>query len=634
MIEGIWLLLPLAGLASLAQVAGRAGLVPRSGGVLPRSLVLWGLVSVLLIELLSLFNALSQVGLAVGWLVVIGVSFGLARAIKGRGRSGLQTEFRMPARPTSRALAGAVVLILATTAVVAWLAPPQTWDSLNYHLPRIAHWAQQGSVDHFATGIEVQNSRAPGAEYLMLHSYLLSAGDRFLTWVGWMAFAASLAMVGMMGQELGAQESGVWMAVLFGATLPMAIIQASGTANDLVTALWVLVFAWEAIHAHGSRPLRAADFGFMGGAVGLALLTKPTAFPYLLPFAVWVAVRAVRQDDWRRLALGAILAAALVGVVNAPYLARNYGTYGAVLQQEQVEIHSNQLRTPAGVLSNTLKNAALHASTPVPLINRAVFLAVVEVHDWMGLDPNDPRTIAHQPFRVHSFSTHEERSGNTLHAILLVLILGWLVSRRRSIPGRIWIYLAGAASTFVLFSALFQWQVFGSRYHLPFFLLWGPIAGWVAGRWRGTSRMILAAIMALGSVPWLVSIRSRPLFPIPGEVSAPSVLEGDRRELRFTNGERLRRPYEEMVDLIEERSCSRIGLALSGSGAEYPLWSLLDAPDPSLSVQWLVAGTDSAKYADPEFDPCAVICWHCDEESSFAGLPKTYERSDFQLFLE
>jgi len=102
-----------------------------------------------------------------------------------------------PGRPL---LAG-VVLVLTVTATVAWLSPPQTWDSLVYHMSRVAHWAQNRSVWHYATGIDRQGSMSPGAEVITLNFYVLSAGDRLATLPALFALIADEMAIGVANDK-------------------------------------------------------------------------------------------------------------------------------------------------------------------------------------------------------------------------------------------------------------------------------------------------------------------------------------------------------------------------------------------------------------------------------------------------
>ncbi|OGO15918.1 MAG: hypothetical protein A2Y93_17920 [Chloroflexi bacterium RBG_13_68_17] len=86
--------------------------------------------------------------------------------------------------------------------------------------------------------------------------------------------------------------------------------------------------------------------------------------------------------------------------------------------------------------------------------------------------------------------------------------------------------------------------------------------------------------------------------------------------------------------LIREAGCSTVGIALSGNAPEYLLWVVMGAPRPDLRMAWIVAGTPSARYEDPSFAPCAVVCDEsCPSDwTTIRGLPLAYERSGYRLF--
>ena len=96
------------------------------------------------------------------------------------------------ASPLFGAIIGATVLVLAPSAVVAWLAPPNNADVVEYHLPRVMHWIQNRSVGHYPTHIGRQLSFGPGAEYILLQAQILSGGDRLANLMGWFAAAGSV----------------------------------------------------------------------------------------------------------------------------------------------------------------------------------------------------------------------------------------------------------------------------------------------------------------------------------------------------------------------------------------------------------------------------------------------------------
>jgi hypothetical protein len=138
---------------------------------------------------------------------------------------------------------GSILAILIATGLVAWFAPPNTFDSLTYHMSRVAHWAQNRSVGSYPTGIPRQAFMSPGAEVAVLQVYVLGQSDRLVNFVNWFAMAASLVVVSHIAKRMGAGPTGQWFGAVFAAALPMGIAQASSTMTDYVLAYWMLCVA-------------------------------------------------------------------------------------------------------------------------------------------------------------------------------------------------------------------------------------------------------------------------------------------------------------------------------------------------------------------------------------------------------
>jgi hypothetical protein len=80
-------------------------------------------------------------------------------------------------------------------------------------------------------------------------------------------------------------------------------------------------------------------------------------------------------------------------------------------------------------------------------------------------------------------------------------------------PGTLGLYGAVAAGTFVVFSGLLKWQIFGSRLQLPFFLLMAPFVGATVRSFLPNLALgMLGVGIAAAGWPWMTGIPSRPLL--------------------------------------------------------------------------------------------------------------------------
>jgi hypothetical protein len=179
-------LIPIASYLLLSFLAYREG-----GGGIRRSLlagaVLWGGCTVAFTELLSLLDLVSFWPLTLAWSGVCVESVYLL--FFARGRKPLVAPELSTDWPAILILPALFLAVLATALLVtALVAPPNNYDSMTYHMARIAHWLQNGSVRFYPTHNPRQLHLAPFAEYAILQFQVLTGGsDRFANAVQWFA---------------------------------------------------------------------------------------------------------------------------------------------------------------------------------------------------------------------------------------------------------------------------------------------------------------------------------------------------------------------------------------------------------------------------------------------------------------
>jgi hypothetical protein len=587
------------------------------------ALLVWGLVLTAVTEGLSLFSRLTFSWLLGFWATFAALLAGLLAVLRRRGApppaATLLGEFREPSARHTLAL---LVLLLGALGVTAVVAPPNTGDSLYYHMSRVAHWVQNRSVAHYPTHVLAQLHQNPGAEFILLHLQVLSGGDRLANLVQWSFLCFNLVGVSLLAARLGASPAVQRWAAVFAATLPMGILQASSTKNEHVHTFWLLCFVYGLLRLREQVTWRATLA--TGAGLGLALLTKMTAYFYAFPFVLWFAVELFRsREAFRRRLVPALVISVLALAPSTGHYVRNLHLYGTptgpggevnVYREGDAYSYANEVFTPAALVSNVLRNAALHLGTPVGRFNVHVTeRLVLWTHRLLGFDVNDPRTT----WVTTSFNAglagaflNENYAGNPLHFLLGVATALMLLRHRREVPGGLWGYTAALAGGFLLFCLALKWQPWNSRLHLPLFLLSAPavavgLGTWVRPAWLRT----VGYVLLLASFVWALGNETRPL------VGRHSIFTRGRLEQYFsdTGG---REDYVGAARHLLERGYTRVGLVFGGdanSQREYPLWALLaESPAPP-RLENVDVRNVSQRLAPPGFSPEALVCLQCGE---------------------
>jgi hypothetical protein len=332
-----------------------------------RGLVALGTCVVLITEIASAFGALTRPVLIVCWTPVLAAAaVWIARHVRW-DRAALRLSL------WEAVAAIAVGTILAVTAYVAILSPPNSSDTMAYHLPRVLMWVQNGSVAFFPTSYLNLIMLQPVAEYAMLHLYLLSGGDSLTNLVQFVGFAGSVTAASAVAREMGLARRGQWIAAVLVATLPNGILQASGAKNDCLLALWLVCALLFALRR---------DLLILGLSCGLALGTKGTAYLFLPGVLIAAAL-------WRAGPRALVWIAAGVLTINGPHFVRNYDLSGSVLGFDSAHADGafrwrNEHLGWRPVVSNFLRNLSEQLGARSESWNRAVYTTVLNAHSALG----------------------------------------------------------------------------------------------------------------------------------------------------------------------------------------------------------------------------------------------------------
>ena len=226
--------------------------------------------------------ALSEVALLILALIVwwrrgkpgLGIALG-ARAIAAAARDPVVVVFL-----------AVVALALAYELVLVLTVPSNNWDSLTYHLARVAAWVQHGGVSWIPNApTDRMNEFQPLAEQEILFLFVATGKGALFALPQYVAQFAILVAIYGAARRLGYAAA---CASLFFATFSLVALEATTSQNDLVAASFPVAAA--ALLLSGGT----AEVVLAGIAVGLGLGVKLTT-ALVLPVLVVLAWRLGRR---------------------------------------------------------------------------------------------------------------------------------------------------------------------------------------------------------------------------------------------------------------------------------------------------------------------------------------------------
>lgn len=605
---------------------------------LVQAAIIWSAYLVVSTEALSLLHAINRAALSIVWSLPILAGFlWIWLRLKNRRILRLPVVYH---RDTwfGFVLDTLLILVLVVTAVVAFTSPPNASESMVSGMSRVAHWAQNQSLDHFATEIEAQNSGAPGAEIIQLNLYVFTGSDQTANMVAWVAYVGAIAAAASLADVLGATIRGRRFAAIFGATLPVAITQATSSTGYMLVTFWILSAILMLLFF--TRKSQKPFFLLLSAlSAALAVLTHPVALIFLLPFTVYGVIALWRRMGVGRMLLWMLAALVIMGVISGGTLLRNQEDYGQVYSSEALTEQTNEIRNWKVLISNISRNFVLHAQLPGMNADFWTRNYLLGLHEDLRQAINDPRTSMDGVFYIPEGSTSEQTSSNPIHMMIflisLVAVIGMVILGKED--RGVLIYAAMILLSILLDCITFKWTNTGGRLQLTFFFMFGPVVAVFLDKFEKYQvEGILAAILLVCAIPWIFQTQERPLVVNPERTTTASVLKGDRNELYFATNLEDYEPYQAMTAEIKALGITEVGLNLTDHSGEYPLWVLLGAPDANLRMEWVSANANSQKFMDQNFQPGAIICEDCTEQE-IAAYSEKYQRisfGDFDLFLK
>ena len=472
-----------------------------------------------------------------------------------------------------------VIVLTAIYSAIFFIAVasvPNTADSMTYHLARIANWIQCGNVNFYPTATLRQLYLSPLAEYGILNIFLLTGNDHFVNLLQFGCLVGCGITISLIVREFKQNGAAQILAILLTATIPMAILQASGTQNDLVVSFFALSFFL--FYLRASESGKRNDLLFSGLTLGLAFLTKGTAYIYCASIAVVifssVFFSRISQKKFFNFFSQSLLILLLAVSVNFIQYTRNYQLFGSPIATGDDSL-VNQKLTLKMMAANVVRNYTIHLGTPFEDSSKRLNEATASL---LGNELNNPdSSFLEIPFRI-GYTDDEADAGNFIQILLLticlILVLRYKGKNRKEVLVAAFTIVFG----FILFSGLLKWNPWLSRLHLPFFMLGCAVIVTVLNKYGENIKNLIILLCLWSSVNVLILGQPRSVFTVTDAISNNT----PRIEQYFAQKMEIKDVYLEAVAFVKEKNPKEIGLVMETNYRkynfgdwEYPIWVLL-----------------------------------------------------------
>ncbi|MDN5202489.1 glycosyltransferase family 39 protein [Fulvivirgaceae bacterium BMA10] len=585
--------------------------IPDLSSKLIRTALIWALILFVIVEGLNLFKEVSWWGLLISWTIVGAVL--LIYLLRSKQKTFKFSDIKWPLltkfEKFSLISVGVILLILL---VIALVAPPNNYDSMTYHMARVAHWMQNESVDHYATHNVRQHYQPPFAEFIILNFQILSGSHGFANFPQWFSLFLCVVGTSLISRELGANRKVQIATGVFAATIPMPILQATSAKNDLVLAFFLVAATYYLLKV--SKKNSYENIVFFSISIALSILTKGTAYLFAAPLLIWFFI--IQLQNCRVYFLRSLIALSIVGssivIMNLGHYNRNYKAYDNILgrNSKQRNQYSNEVHSIKAFSSNVVRNVVIHLKTPIYDWNKAFVKAARFVHsDVLNFKINDKRTtFGNNTVFIPKISYHEDTAANLLQLILIITAIVLFFKRFKvRHDQRLFYQMLSVILSFSLFCFYLKWQPWHSRLHIPIFILSAPFCMIVL--LKNNRQYVynsLVVLMILAALPWVLRNSSRKIFPVTRSVFAKS-----ESELLFGNNGKFYPPTIEVTDLINQYKFNSVGLYISQDGYDYPYWFLIeDGFKNNVRIEHIKVRNKSANLLEENFIPECIISTH------------------------
>lgn len=556
------------------------------------SIFFYDFITFLFIESASLFNVISFKSIIIFWCVVLFVLLALTLYFFKSGANNIKFDYRFFTKKEHLFPTCIIVIYVLTLGFIAIYFPPNNWDSMTYHLPRVMHWIQNENIEHYPTNIIWQNYQPPFAEYMILNFVLSTGHIHSANMVQFIAYIGCIILVSLHIKIIGGNEKKQVFGAAVAATVPMAVLQATSTQNDLLLAFFILIAHYQ---IYKTKYYTFFDFFLIAVSSGFACITKGTSFLFLAPISVYFIYNVFSSAINYKKNYSFVAAGFIFILVITPHYYRNFKEYGHPLGTEADQnTHKSEYYSIRASVSQIVKNYAINLATPFYGVNDDIDFIVQKAHQLMGFDINHYTltrglwndSILKSDPKSQFFD--EDYAPNVLVFVLFLTLIPFFIKMKKEnrFAFNMWLLTIVA---FFLLSSMLKWSPWHTRYHIVSAMLWIPFIVLALPNYMQLRTFILIAAI-LASHKHLFGRSMKQIFPLKNISSKSDI------DVVFTKRMNIKNDYVSVMNELNTHKINQTGLFIGIDDWEFPIWYLSKKNNLDLKIYHVNSNTQIPIY--------------------------------------
>ena len=515
--------------------------------------------------------------------------------------------------------------------VMAYLTVPYNWDSMTYHLTRMAIWVQNASVAHYPAVDARELSTPPLTEFVMMHLYLLCGkNDLLLNMVQFLSYVFNTYMIYRISRRLGLDCASSYFASFLFVSVPVAFAEAVTTQVDEFAAVWLMIFVYYGIGLIKEDRLEAERTHLentivMGLCIGLGYLSKPTVIPVMMIFTFWIILNRVLHRDKAAYLIRLFCAAFISALaVVLPEIIKNIQSFGAVLAPSTGQRQLIGTLRPNYVFINFLKNAAYDLANPyLYAFGYRTQKMIYGAAAFMNVKINDPSISEDGKIFEMGFSQIYDHDSSTNFVIVTLIFLMAVLAVARLVrsekgkkAGVKNMYALIAFLSFTVMMTIIRWEPFMNRYMLPVFAVCCPGIASVTEPGKTAPGRYVRPVAV-----FLCALELFSLFNYHGKIIMDQMRMNEREKGYYTKNEEAYDRYEMVKTYVTKEAPGTMGMIASKEAFKYPVWNLFNRS----GVKGLIIIPEDGMEGDGR-QPDAIVVMGVKMGDSFEYAGREYKR--------